>query len=277
MIIFDKVSKKYKKVAVNNFSFKINDGEFIGLLGPNGAGKTTIIKMLCGLATFTSGTITINNNSLIDKRINYLSQIGVMPQHINLDNELTVNENLVLHGRLYKMRSNDIKRKINELLEFVDLTNQKNDFVSTLSGGMKRKLLLARCLMHNPSILLLDEPTIGLDVFYRHKIWELLKELHRNKTTILLTTHYLEEAESLCDKIVLLKNGSLLMSGTSDQFRKKVGKVVLEKYLQNKITLSFYKDQKTAIKAASKVKGKINIRNTKLEDAFIQLTGYKDD
>lgn len=221
MIIFDKVTKKYSKIAVNNFSLTINKGEFIGLLGPNGAGKTTIIKMLCGLASITSGSITINNSKLINKRINYLSQIGLMPQHINLDNELTVTENLKLHAMLYKMKSNDIKKRIKELLEFVDLFNQKDDFVNTLSGGMKRKLLLARCLMHNPSILLLDEPTIGLDVFYRHKIWELLKELHYNKTTIILTTHYLEEAESLCDKIALLKSGSLLMYGTSEQFRKR--------------------------------------------------------
>lgn len=195
-------------VSVRKLSLHIKAGEFFGLLGPNGAGKTTTIRMLTALTMPTEGSITVNGCLVHRNDIRFKAQVGLVPQHINLEPELTVVENLRLHAMLYGMAPAQTRMRVEELLAFTDLEEKANAMVNTLSGGMKRKVLIARALMHNPKILLLDEPTVGLDVSIRRKVWDLIKSLNVRGITILLTTHYLEEAESLCSCIGLLKKAA---------------------------------------------------------------------
>ena len=225
------------KVAVDNLTFNIFDGEVFGLLGKNGAGKTTTIRMLTLQTIPTSGTISFDeiNNELDIKKI-----IGVVPQHINFDQDLTVGENMELHARLHHMQKKERYQRINNLLEYVELTDVVNESVKKLSGGMKRRLLIMRALIHNPKILFLDEPTVALDPQVRHKIWDLILQLKSNGVTIVLTTHYIEEAEQLCNRTAFISDGKLIALDTPHNLCK----------LHNK---------------------------PKLEDVFIELTGGKID
>jgi ABC-2 type transport system ATP-binding protein len=170
------------------------------------------------------------------------------------------------------MRSNEIKKRIIELLEFSELLDKAEVTVNKLSSGMKRKLLLTRSIMHYPSILLLDEPTIGLDVLHRQKVWDLIKELNKRGITILLTTHYLEEAEALCNKFVLLNKGNLLLEGSKQKLLDEIGSIVVEvNDIKVKNEIFFFKNKKEAVIKARELKGDFNIRKTKLEDIFIKL------
>ncbi|MFZ7102294.1 MAG: ABC transporter ATP-binding protein [Peptococcaceae bacterium] len=278
MIVLNNVTKKYDEVVVHKLSLEIAKGELFGLLGPNGAGKTTTIRMITALTGITSGNITINGYPVSRNNTSYMAQIGLVPQHTNLEPELTVRENLQLHGMLYKMDQDLIAEKIKELLDYTELWEKKNSLVNTLSGGMKRKLLIARALMHSPAILLLDEPTVGLDVFARRKVWDLIRSLRHRGETIILTTHYLEEAEALCSRIGLLKKGRLLMCGSLEELRAQVGPVVVELFAGGKTGLYFFKSHPEAIEFVSDIKDKeITVRQTKLEDVFVKLTQEKSD
>lgn len=276
LIILKNLTKKYGDIIpVNQLNLTIEEGEFFGLLGPNGAGKTTTIRMIMALTPPYSGFIKVNGYKADRNNIAFKGQIGFVPQHNNLEPELTVEENLRLHGKLYGLEPDFINKRIKELLDFAQLEDKRDVIANTLSGGMKRKLLVARALMHNPSILLLDEPTVGLDVFARRKVWDLIKGLHKRGKTIILTTHYLEEAEALCTRIGLLKKGKLLMCGTLDELREKVGKVVIETFEHDETILHFYHSQEDALKAASKIATNLNIRQTRLEDVFVKITEEK--
>lgn len=232
---------------------------------------------MTALTVLTSGSITINGCEVSRNTTSFKVQIGLVPQHINLEPELSVRDNLKLHGMLYKMSPLVIEDRIKELLEFTDLNDKARKQVKTLSGGMKRKILIARALMHNPSVLILDEPTVGLDVFSRRVVWDLMKSLHKRGKTIILTTHYLEEAENLCTRIALLKSGKLLMCDSFDGMQKKVGSVVVERFVNDQTLLEFYQDRNIALEAAKELKGEsFNIRKAKLEDIFVKLTEKKE-
>lgn len=273
MIVLDRVSKLHgSKVAVDHVSLHIKPGEFFGLLGPNGAGKTTIIRMITALTAPSAGQITLNGHPVSRNNTAYKAQMGLVPQHINLEPELTVEENLRLHGMLYNMRRDEINRRIDELLEFTELKEEKHTPANTLSGGMKRKVLIARALMHNPRLLLLDEPTVGLDVFSRRRVWDLIKSLHARGITILLTTHYLEEAEHLCSRIGLLKKGRLIMTGSMEQLRDRVGPVVVAAFSEDRTRLYFFREQAEALVFASGLTKEFTIRQTSLEDVFVKMT-----
>ena len=196
--------------AVNDLSFEILRGEVFGLLGKNGAGKTTTIKMLTLQLNPTSGQIFFDEKLTVGNEIFIKNLIGIVPQHLNFDQDLTVYENLELHARLYHLPKNLRKQKIDELLNFVELEKVKNYFVKSLSGGMKRRLLIIRALIHEPKILFLDEPSVALDPQVRRKIWELIETLKSQGITIILTTHYIEEAEFLCDRVAILNVGKLV-------------------------------------------------------------------
>ena len=207
MIQLDNVTKKFgEKVAVDGLSFEIQRGEVFGLLGKNGAGKTTTIKMLTLQLKPTAGEISFGTASELEIK----SQIGIVPQHLNFDQDLTVWENLELHARLYHLPPSERKLRISELLRFVELEPVRNSFIKNLSGGMKRRLLIVRALIHQPQILFLDEPTVALDPQVRRKIWELVQQLKSRGITIVLTTHYIEEAEFLCDRVAILSAGKLV-------------------------------------------------------------------
>ena len=211
MIEVKNLCKAFKqKVAVDNLSFRINDGEIFGLLGKNGAGKTTTIRMMTLQTQPTSGEIFFAAHSADIDKIAIKKLIGVVPQHINFDQDLTVGENMELHARLHHLNREERQRRIKELLEYVELGNVVNDDVRSLSGGMKRRLLLIRALIHRPQILFLDEPTVALDPQVRRKIWQLIRQLKVQGVTIVLTTHYIEEAEQLCDRVAFLNRGKLI-------------------------------------------------------------------
>ena len=217
IITIDNVCKNYKaKKALDNVSLSIKQGELFGLLGVNGAGKTTLIKILCGLTRKTSGTITINNFSL-DEEIDKIKEIiDISPQETSVANNLTVKENLEFFANIY---NNNDDGAINEIVDIFNLNEVLNQRAKTLSGGYKRRLSIAIALISKPKILFLDEPTLGLDVFARRELWNIIKKLQKN-ITIILTSHYLEEIENLCDRVAILSNGKLLKTGTIEEIKQ---------------------------------------------------------
>jgi ABC-2 type transport system ATP-binding protein len=273
MIKIENVTKLYKQtVSVHKLNLHIRAGEFFGLLGPNGAGKTTTIRMLTALTMPTEGIIEVNGCRVQRNDTRFKAEIGLVPQHVNLEPELTVAENLRLHAMLYGIPPERARTRIEELLAFADLEEKAGEMVNTLSGGMKRKVLIARALMHEPKILLLDEPTVGLDVFIRRKVWDLIKSLNTRGITILLTTHYLEEAENLCSRIGLLKKGSLIMDGSPEELKQLVGPVVVEQFRDERTVLHFFHSRQEAIRFAGEIQDEFSIRQARLEDVFVKLT-----
>lgn len=201
--------------AVDKISFTIERGEVFGLLGKNGAGKTTTIKMLTLQLKPTAGEIFFEGRPIRGNEIFIKSLLGLVPQHLNFDQDLTVEENLELHARLHHLPKVEHRERITELLKFVELEKVRNSFVKELSGGMKRRLLIIRALIHRPRILFLDEPTVALDPQVRRKIWELITDLKAQGITIVLTTHYIEEAQALCDRVAILNRGKLVALDTT--------------------------------------------------------------
>ncbi len=216
--------------AVDRISFTIERGEVFGLLGKNGAGKTTTIKMLTLQLKPTAGEIFYEGRTIHGNEIFIKSLLGLVPQHLNFDQDLTVEENLELHARLHHLKNFERRERIDELLKFVELERVRKSFVRELSGGMKRRLLIIRALIHRPKILFLDEPTVALDPQVRHKIWTLIKNLKAQGITIVLTTHYIEEAEFLCDHVAILNRGKLVALDTTEKLC--AGKSLEEIFIQ---------------------------------------------
>src|ERR671931_430090 len=203
--------------ALKGVSLDIAPGEFFGLLGPNGAGNSTLIHCTTGLAQPTSGEIRVFGHDAIDDYADARQAIGLAPQELNLDWFLTVEETLDYHGGYFGMPKRERRERTKELLAEFSLTEKRNDRTRTLSGGMKRRLILARALMHRPRLLILDEPTAGVDVELRLELWHYVQRINAEGTTILLTTHYLEEAEQLCDHIAFINDGQIVAQGTSQE------------------------------------------------------------
>ncbi len=207
--------------AVDNISFSVKHGEIFAFLGPNGAGKTTTIKMLTTLLRPTTGTMLVNGCDPIADQDAVRRSFGIVFQDESLDEELTAYENMEFHGVLYKVPKELLSEKIEELLVFVELWDRRNDLVKHFSGGMKRRLEIARGLLHLPKILFLDEPTLGLDPQTRNHIWGYLKELNRTSgITIFFTTHYMEEAERVADRIAIIDSGRIIAEGSPDELKK---------------------------------------------------------
>ncbi len=218
------LTKKFKNLtAVDNVSFKVNRGEIFGFLGPNGAGKTTTINMLTTLLKPTSGQALINGFDSVKDKDKVRSSIGLIFQDPSLDDKLTAKENLKFHAWLYGESDEKMNRRIDEMLELLDLANRKKDLVETYSGGMKRRLEIARGLLHYPKVLFLDEPTIGLDPQTRARIWEYIMQLRQKEDiTMFMTTHYLDEAE-YCDRIAIMDNGTIIAIDTPKQLKATIG------------------------------------------------------
>ncbi len=219
--------------ALRGVSLEIGDGEFFGLLGPNGAGKSTLIHCTTGLAQPTAGSIRIFGHDAIDHYEQARLAVGLAPQDLNLDWFLTAEETLDYHGGYFGMPRRERRERARELLDAFSLTAKRDDRTRTLSGGMKRRLILARALMHRPRLLILDEPTAGVDVELRLELWQYVQRINAEGTTILLTTHYLEEAEQLCDRIAFINDGAIVATGTSSELAGTYGVSSLEDaYLQ---------------------------------------------
>lgn len=215
VISADRLSKHYGDfVAVDGISFDVPQGESFGLLGPNGAGKSTTMKMIGGVSQRTSGKLTIMGLDPEQHGPEVRAHLGVVPQQDNLDEELRVRDNLLVYGRYFGLPMSYLKPKADELLEFAQLTDKAKAKVDSLSGGMKRRLTIARSLINEPKILLLDEPTTGLDPQARHILWDRLFRLKESGVTLILTTHYMDEAEQLCDRLVVVDKGQIMAEGS---------------------------------------------------------------
>lgn len=261
IITTDNLTKKYDKLtAVDNISFSVKKGEIFGFLGPNGAGKTTTIKMLITLLNPTNGSATVSGFDIIKERDGVRQNIGVVFQEPALDTELTGGENLDYHARMYGLDRDKRKTRIDDVLRLVDLEDKKDVLVKNYSGGMKRRLEIARGLMHFPTVLFLDEPTLGLDAQTRRAIWEYIKRMNRDAgTTIFLTTHYMDEADYLCDSVGIIDRGRILVLDSTVNLKNSIGNDV--------ITLSC----SDLDKLVKRLKEEAWIKNIKQHDSFLTL------
>ncbi len=289
------VKKFGELIAVNNMSFTVEEGEMFGFLGPNGAGKTTAMKMIQCVSPKTAGKLEVFGMDVNTHQREIKRLLGVVPQENNLDPDFTVYENLLVFARYFDIPRARAEKMIDELLDFVHLREKKDTPIVQLSTGMKRRLILARALINNPRLLIMDEPTVGLDPQARHLIWDKLKKLRAQGNTIVLTTHYLEEAERLCDRLVIMDNGKILVEGKPDELiRKYAGVDVVEtdnnsaavaclssageKYEVVGDMIQVYTDnvQKITSTLIEECRlEKIIARRATLEDVFLKLTGRK--
>lgn len=292
-------------VAVDHVNFKVEEAELWGLLGPNGAGKTTTIRMLCCLLTPTDGTAKVGGYDVQKKAGGIRKLIGVCPQEATVYDRLTGRENVNLIGKMHKMPKTELKKKTDELLEKIGLAERADDQVITYSGGMKRRLDLIMALVHDPPILFLDEPTLGLDPAVRRAVWDFILELKERKKTVVMTTHYMEEADELCDRVAIIDYGKIIAEDSPENLKEKSGRgdVVEMEFsgsadpaIRKLRNLEFVKTVSkvegrlvvvaeagvsrlgkiidTATKAGVKV-GRIRHQENTLEDVFIHLTGRR--
>jgi lipooligosaccharide transport system ATP-binding protein len=203
--------------AVDGIDFDVAEGECFGFLGPNGAGKTSTMKMIYGLATIDGGKLEVLGHDVARERRAVKARIGVVPQEDNLDRAFPVRESLLVHGEYFGLNHAAIERRTDDLLRFVQLFDRAGDSIMALSGGMRRRLLIARALVNAPDLVVLDEPTTGLDPQARHAVWTALERLKSEGVTLILTTHYMEEAERLCDRLVIMDHGEIITEGTPEQ------------------------------------------------------------
>ena len=293
MIEFKNITKFFNdKKILDNVSLNIHPNEIYGLLGPNGAGKTTLIMILLGRVFSSNGDVFFDNRKLNSKNKSVLSQFGVVSQFDNLDPDFTVVENLRVYSSYFKMKKNLIEKRVEDVLEFVLLEERKNERIENLSGGMKRRLSIARALLNDPKVLILDEPTTGLDPQTRQIIWNKLKALKKNGTTILLTTHFMEEAEKLCDNISIIDSGEIKLSGNPQSLiSENLPKYILEttnvetinfleknsQHYDRKIenyTNTYFLNDLVVTNDLKDMQGTI-IRPSNLEDLFLHITGHQ--
>ncbi|MDR2719394.1 MAG: ABC transporter ATP-binding protein [Nitrososphaerota archaeon] len=279
-IYTEDLCKNYGSVkAINNLNLRVCEGEIFGFLGPNGAGKTTTIRVLTTLTYPTLGSVSVGGYDVKEKPDKVKKVIGVVQQHMSLDRDLTVRENMEFRGRIQHLSSSKRKKRIAELLEYLELTECADKMVDTLSGGMKKKVAIVCSLMHEPKLLFLDEPTVGLDAQARRRLWDLMRRLNKDGTTIFLTTHYIEEAEVLCDRVGIMHHGQLIAVDEPAILRKKVGSIVVETLIEGKEThYKFFANRDDAtnyVKSLSSEAKKVIIRDSNLEDVFINQTGEK--
>ncbi len=297
--------KKLKKsfgnlIAVDEISFFINEGEIVALLGPNGAGKTTTIRCLTTLSKPDSKeSVLIVDLDLYENLSVSRKLIGVCPQELNLYKDSTVEENLKLQGYLYKINSKEVDKRVPELLKIVELEDKSKELVKNLSGGMKRRLQIARSLISNPKLVFLDEPTTGLSPETRKELWEYIKSLKNKGISLLLTTHYMEEAEQLADRILIMNKGKIIVEGTADELKEKIigpNQVIVScsnhMEVENRLkqmNLSYSLNNESEI-SVKNINGKFSdlfkylegleinelaLKKPTLEDVFLELTGSK--
>ncbi len=289
------VVKRYGSLtAVDGLDFAVMPRDFQGFLGPNGAGKTTLMKMIYCLAEPTEGTLRVFGIEVREDPRRIKARLGVVPQENNLDPDLSVWDNLMIYCRYFGLRGPAVERRARELLDFMELWERRDTIIMHLSGGMKRRLVIARALLNEPEVVVLDEPTTGLDPQVRHLIWDRLLELRDQGLTFLLTTHYMEEAENLCDSLNIMDHGHIIAAGRPlDLVRKHVGEFVLEMVadpeLEARITrehpdfsrqrsgqrLYLYAPTSEALAPLVSVYGsrESRLRPTSVEDVFLKLTG----
>ncbi len=224
----DLVKKYGELIAVDRISFQVGRGECLGFLGPNGAGKTTTMRMIYGFAPLTAGRLEVFGLSVPESIRQIKRRIGIVPQEYSLDPDLTVLQNLMIYARYFDIPSETARERAEELLGFTHLSEKKNEAIDRLSGGMKRRLLIARALINRPELMVLDEPTTGLDPQTRHLMWEKIRSLRSQGVTVVLTTHYMEEAAALCDRVLVIDQGRIVEEGAPTHLIGKHGVCNLE-------------------------------------------------
>lgn len=259
--------------AVDSLDLKIETGEFFGLLGPNGAGKTTTISLLSTLLLPTKGEILIDGQKLTRNRPDLKRKISVITQEYSMRQDMNMDEIMEYQGRLYFMPRKEIKRRTEELLEFCDLIKFRKRTVRKLSGGMKRKLMVCRALLTDPEILLLDEPTAGMDALSRRQMWNLLRKLNGKNLTILLTTHYMEEAQNLCSRVALMDHGKLEEVNTPAGLIDSLGNYTVDEFAGDETHSHYFRSREEAIAYLSGLSGQASLRETTLEDVFVERAG----
>ena len=263
-------------IAVDSLNLKIEKGEFFGLLGPNGAGKTTTISLLSTLLLPTKGEILIDGQQLTRQRPDLKRKISVITQEYSMRQDMNMDEIMEYQGRLYFMPRKQIKERTEELLEFCDLLKFRKRTVRKLSGGMKRKLMVCRALLTDPEILLLDEPTAGMDALARRQMWNLLKKLNQQNLTILLTTHYMEEAETLCDRVGFMCNGVLEETDAPKNMIELLGRYTVDEVCPDGMKNHYFHRKEDAIQFLSDSSNETSLRNTTLEDVFVARAEQKE-
>ena len=276
MIEIKGLTKKFGDfTAVDHLDLTVNTGEFFGLLGPNGAGKTTTISMLSTVLLPTEGQILIDGSVLDRKASAQKRKLSVITQEYSMRQDMTVDEVMEYQGRLYRLPKKVIKQKSDELLEFAGLTEFKRRTVRHLSGGMKRKVMICRALMIEPQILLLDEPTAGMDALSRRQMWNLLRRLNNRDMTIILTTHYIEEAQALCDRVALINRGKLQKLDSPDALINELGAYAVDETGEDGLKTKYFKGRDEAIAYLSSAGSEAAFRATTLEDVFVECAGRK--
>jgi ABC-2 type transport system ATP-binding protein len=263
--------------AVDGVSFRVRSGEIFGFLGPNGAGKTTTIKVLTGLAKPTSGRALVDGHDVVRDHVRAKLRLGVVSQDPNVDPDLTARENLLIHGLLFRMDSGSIRQRADEMLRFVGLAEHAGRRVRKLSGGMKRRVQIARALMHEPKVLMLDEPTVGLDAHARRDIWAAIRRINASGATVFLTTHYIEEAESLCNRVAVIDHGRLIALDTPQDLVVKVGAFSVDVLDDGKLETHSFPTRDEAVAFVADRRADLTIRQANLEDYFLRETGRRID
>ncbi len=276
MIELKDLTKRYDQfTAVDAVNFTIETGEFFGLLGPNGAGKTTTIGMLSTLLLPTRGEIRIDGELLTRRRVDLKRKISVITQEYSMRQDMNMDEIMEYQGRLYYMPVKEIRRKSEELLEFCGLSKERKKTVRKLSGGMKRKLMLCRALLTDPEILLLDEPTAGMDAISRRQMWNLLRKLNEQGLTILLTTHYIEEAQVLCNRVAMMNCGRVEEINSPAGFIEALGSFAVDEVTADEAVTHYFHTKEESLEFAGTTAHRIKLRDTSLEDVFIERAGRK--
>ena len=276
MIEIRDLTKKFGDfTAVDHLNFTIETGEFFGFLGPNGAGKTTTISMLSTVLLPSEGVILIDGKKLDRKASAEKRKLSVITQEYSMRQDMTMDEVMEYQGRLYYLPKKVIRQKTEELLDFVGLIDYRHRVVRYLSGGMKRKLMICRALMTEPEILLLDEPTAGMDAISRRQMWGILRQLHNQKITILLTTHYIEEAQSLCNRVALINKGKLDVIDSPQSLIDQLGGFAIDQIVDDQLHSSYYAKREDAIEALRGMGDDVVLRNTTLEDVFVERIGRR--
>ena len=278
MIEIKNITKKYpgqKIPALSGVNLKIESGEFFGLLGPNGAGKTTMIKLLATLLIPNEGEIIVDGERLARSNSNIKRKLSMVTQEYSLRSNMTPEQIMELHGRLYQIPKNVIRERSAELLDFCGLGEHRTKICRQLSGGMKRKLMLSCGLLTAPEILILDEPTVGLDPFARRQMWDLLKQLNDKGMTILLTTHYIDEAQYLCRRIALIDKGKTDRVASPRELIDELGATAVDEFDGSHTKSSFFAAREEALHFAGELENEFVIRSTTLEDVFVTLIGRK--
>lgn len=297
--------KRYgEKLAVDNMNLKVNEGEILGLLGPNGAGKTTLINAIIGVTDVQSGEILIFDKEIKKHPMEIKQNIGVVPQNLALYNEFTAIENVTYFAQLYGLKGSDLKQKVKEALEFTNLWDRRNDYPKKYSGGMQRRLNIACSIAHKPKLIIMDEPTVGIDPQSRNHILESIRTLNEMGSTIIYTSHYMEEVEALCNRVAIMDNGRLLAEGTKERLSELVQEEQIANITINQPSFTLTEAVKgifevkectlsgntmtvvldksigiskviNAINQNGGVITKINMEEATLEDVFLTLTGKK--